>query len=321
MKENLTIDALRVFCEAARYQSFSQAARMIGSSPAYVTKHIKLLESELDTLLFHRTTRQVTLTEQGEQAHAMALRILQDVEQLHDRIAQFKSEPRGTLRISTSMGFGRQVVAPALADFSLRYPAIQIKLDILDQLVNMTKEQYDLDIRIGDMIDPNYIARHLADNHRILCAAPSYLERHGRPRGLQDLPRHNCLIVRERDHPVGIWALSRKDVITTVKVGGSLVTNNGEIALAWALAGHGIVLRSLWGARRHLETGALVHILPSYRQNAGIWAVYPQRLDNSAKVKACIEHLQAYFSPRASDALADAPPYQSSGRETRAPTP
>ncbi len=321
MKENLTIDALRVFCEAARHQSFSQAARMIGSSPAYVTKHIKLLESELDTLLFHRTTRQVTLTEQGEQAHAMALQILQDVERLHDRIAQFKSEPRGTLRISTSMGFGRQVVAPALAGFSLRYPAIQVKLDILDQLVNMTKEQYDLDIRIGDMIDPNYIARHLADNHRILCAAPSYLERHGRPRRLQDLSRHNCLIVRERDHPVGIWALSCKDVITNVKVDGSLITNNGEIALAWSLAGHGIVLRSLWDTRRHLETGALVHILPSYRQNAGIWAVYPQKLDNSAKVKACIEHLQAYFSHRASDTLADAPPYQSSGRETRAPTP
>lgn len=299
MKENLTIDSLRVFCEAARYENFSQAARMIGISPAYVTKHIKLLESELDTLLFHRTTRQVTLTEQGEQTYEMALQILQDVEQLHDRIAQFKGDPKGPLRISTSMGFGRQIVAPALASFSLRYPAIQIKLDVLDQLVNMAKEQYDLDIRIGDLIDPNYIARPLASNYRVLCAAPAYLERHGTPRKLQDLPNHNCLIVRERDHPVGIWALSRKDVTTNVKVGGSLITNNGEIALAWALEGHGIILRSVWDAQKHIRAGRLVHLLPGYRQDAGIWAVCPQRLGNSAKVKACIEHLQAHFAKHA----------------------
>ena len=299
MKENLTIDSLKVFCEAAQYENFSQAARMIGISPAYVTKHIKLLESELDTLLFHRTTRQVTLTEQGEQAYEMALQILRNVEQLHDRIAQFKGDPKGPLRISTSMGFGRQVVAPALAGFSLRYPAIQIKLDVLDQLVNMAKEQYDLDIRIGDLIDPNYIARPLAANHRILCAAPAYLERHGAPRKLQDLPAHNCLIVRERDHPVGIWALSRRDVTTNVKVNGSLITNNGEIALAWALEGHGIILRSVWDAHKHIQAGALVHLLPGYRQDAGIWAVYPQRLGNSAKIKACIEYLQAYFAQRA----------------------
>jgi LysR family transcriptional activator of dmlA len=295
MKDHLTIDALRVFSQAARYQSFSQAARMLGISPAYVTKHIKLLETELGARLFHRTTRQVTLTEQGEEVHALALQILQDVERLHDRIAEFKSEPRGTLRISTSMGFGRQVVAPALADFSLRHPAIQVELDLLDHLVNMAKEQYDLDIRIGDTIDPNYIARPLADNHRILCAAPAYLEKHGAPRTLQELLRHNCLIVRERDHPVGVWSLSRKNVVSSVKIQGSLTTNNGEIALAWALAGHGIVLRSLWDVHRHLESGALVHLLPGYLQKAGIYAVFPQRLDNSAKVKVCIDYLQAHF--------------------------
>jgi len=295
MKDHLTIDALRVFSQAARYQSFSQAARMLGISPAYVTKHIKLLETELGARLFHRTTRQVTLTEQGEEVHALTLQILQDVERLHDRIAEFKSEPRGTLRISTSMGFGRQVVAPALADFSLRHPAIQVELDLLDHLVNMAKEQYDLDIRIGDTIDPNYIARPLADNHRILCAAPAYLEKHGAPRTLQELLRHNCLIVRERDHPVGVWSLSRKNVVSSVKIQGSLTTNNGEIALAWALAGHGIVLRSLWDVHRHLESGALVHLLPGYLQKAGIYAVFPQRLDNSAKVKVCIDHLQAHF--------------------------
>lgn len=294
-KENISSRELRVFCQVVRYGSFSQAARMLGVSPAYISKSIKTLESDLDTPLFHRSTRHVALTEQGEQIHALALQILEDIEHLHDKIAQIKNEPKGVLKVSTSFGFGRQVVAPALAGFSLRYPAIQLRLEVLDQLVDLAQEQYDLDIRIGDLIDPNHIARQLADNHRILCAAPSYLAQHGTPTTLQALTEHNCLIVRERDHPVGIWALSHNDLITNVKVSGSLITNNGEIALAWTLAGHGIMLRSVWDAEKYLQQGHLVHILPDYKQVANVWAVYPQRLENSAKIKVCIDYLEAYF--------------------------
>lgn len=295
-KENVTSRGLRVFCQTARYASFSQAARMMGVSPAYITKHIKALEVELDTLLFHRSTRHVALTEQGEQIYAVALQILQDIEELHDKVAQYKKEPRGLLKVSTSFGFGRQVVAPALADFSSQYPAIQVQIEVLDQLVDLAQERYDLDIRIGDLIDPNHIARHLAHNHRVLCAAPDYLKKYGTPSHLQDLTQHNCLIVRERDHPVGIWALSHQHVTSNVKVSGSLITNNGEIALSWALAGRGIVLRSMWDTAKYLEAGTLVMILPEYQQIASIWAVYPQRLENSAKVKACVEYLEDYFS-------------------------
>lgn len=294
-KENITSRALRVFCQVVRYGSFSQAARMLGVSPAYVTKYVKMLETELDTLLFHRSTRHVALTEQGEQIHALALQILEDIEHLHDKIAQFKNEPKGVLKVSTSFGFGRQVVASALADFSLRYPAIQLRLEVLDQLVDLAQEQYDLDIRIGDLIDPNHIARRLASNHRVLCAAPAYLEKHGTPASLQDLTQHNCLIVRERDHPVGTWTLTHNGLTTNVKVNGSLITNNGEIALDWALAGHGIILRSVWDANKHIQEGRLVHLLPDCLQVANIWAVYPQRLNNSAKIKACIEYLEGYF--------------------------
>ncbi|MFA7437367.1 LysR substrate-binding domain-containing protein [Castellaniella sp.] len=295
-KENVNSRQLRVFCLTARYGNFSQAARMMGVSPAYISKNIKALEAELDVMLFHRSTRHVALTEQGEEIYALSRQILQDIEQLHDTVAEYKQEPRGRLKVSTSFGFGRQVVAPALAEFTRRYPDIQIQIEVLDQLVNLALEHYDLDIRIGDLIDPNYIARHLAYNHRVLCASPDYLERRGEPRELQELTRHDCLIVRERDHPVGIWALNCGSTVSNVKVNGPLITNNGEVALSWAVAGHGIVLRSVWDAGKYLESGRLRVILPDYRQIANIWAVYPQRLEHSAKIKVCVEFLAHHFA-------------------------
>lgn len=294
-RENITSRSLRVFCQAARYGSFSTAARMMGVSPAYVTKHVQALEVELDAVLFHRSTHRVVLTEQGEEIYAVALQILQDIEQMHDKISQHKKEPRGLLKISTSLGFGRQVVAPALINFSIQYPKIFLQLEFLDHLVDLAQERYDLDVRIGNVIDPNHIARRLASNHRVLCAAPAYLTRRGTPTTLAELGAHDCLIIRERDHPVGIWALTDATSSENVKVSGPLVTNNGEAAVLWALAGRGIVLRSVWDVGKYLDAGALHIILPRYRQSADIWAVYPQRLQNSAKVKVCVEHLERYF--------------------------
>lgn len=295
VNNSVSVTDLRVFCEAVYHMNFSHTAQMLGVSPAYVTKRIQSLEAELGTKLFHRSTRHVALTEQGEQVHSLAQRILESIDRLQDQVASMKNEPRGDLRVSTSFGFGRRVVSDALAGFSLKYPAINIKLEVMDHLVDLARDRFDLDVRIGDIIDPNYIARKLADNHRILCASPAYLERHGVPVRISDLARHNCLIVRERDHPVGIWKLNVGSETVNVKVDGSLTTNNGEIAVAWALSGHGIMLRSVWDSQRHLQTGQLVHVLKPYRQEANIWAVYPERLSASAKIKACVKHLEDYF--------------------------
>lgn len=294
--DNITSQRLRIFCQAVHHKNFSLTARMMGVSPAYITKHIKALEDDLGTLLFHRSTRHVSLTEQGQEIYPVALQILEDIAQLHNKVAEHKNAPRGLLRISTSFGFGRQIVAPALTEFSQLYPDITVQLEVLDQLVELAQEHYDLDIRIGDLIDPNHIARHLAHNHRVLCASPEYLAQHGRPTKLKDLTTHSCLIVRERDHPVGVWALSKKNTISNVKVSGPLITNNGEIALAWALEGSGIVLRSIWDTQKYLKSGDLEIIMPDYRQTANVWAVYPQRLENSAKIKACVKHLVNYFA-------------------------
>lgn len=295
VNNRFSIEDLQVFCEVVNTLNFSQAAQRLGVSPAFVTKRIRILENQLECRLFHRSTRQVSLTEQGEHVYELGQTILERIMTLHEELGVRRDEPRGVLRVSTSFGFGRCVVAESLSEFSRKYPGIEVRLEVLDHLLDLAQHKIDLDIRIGDEIAPHYIARRLARNHRILCAAPTYLQMFGQPKKVQDLARHNCLVIKERDHPVGLWKLRRRGRHYTVRVRGSLQTNNGEIAVAWALAGHGIVLRSIWDVQSHLQSGQLVSVLPEYTQEANVWAVYPERLGSSARIKLCVRHMQEFF--------------------------
>jgi LysR family transcriptional regulator, transcriptional activator for dmlA len=220
----------------------------------------------------------VTVTEAGERVYARAEKILDDVDHLVEDVSTTRTVPRGTLRISSSFGFGRHIVAPALLDFTVRFPQLNVRLDLFDRLVDVAGEGYDLDVRIGDEIADHLIARRLAANYRVLCASPDYLARRGTPRSLADLASHDCLAIKERDHPFGVWRLNVRGETATVKVGGALSTNHGEVAVQWALAGRGIVLRSIWEAAPLIERGALCRVLPEAIQPANIWAVYPERV-------------------------------------------
>lgn len=287
---------LRVFSVVARKASFSAAADELGVSPAYVTKRIRILEADLGTKLLHRTTRRVTVTDDGERIYQRAQRILDEIEQLAQETAAARRHPRGLLRISSSFGFGRQRVAPVIAALVQRYPTLQVRFEVFDRLVDVAAEGFDIDVRVGDEIAPHLIAQPLAPNHRVLCASPSYLSRRGTPRSLADLAGHDCLVIKERDHPFGVWKLSAGRRIQSVKVTGPLSTNQGEIAVQWALGGHGIVLRSVWEVQALLDSGALVQLLPGWRQEANVWAVMSSRLSGSAKVRVCVEFLKAALS-------------------------
>ncbi len=278
-----------------RKASFAAAALELGASPAYVSKRIKLLEGELGVKLLHRTTRRVTVTPEGEQAFQWAQRILDDIDHLMQEIGAVTGEPRGLLRVSSSFGFGRNVVAPAISQLVRQYPQLQVRLDVFDRLVDVAAEGLDLDVRIGDEIAPHLIARKLASNHRVLCAAPVYLQRRGTPRKLDELLGHDCLVIKERDHPFGVWRLRAGAEERSVKVTGALSTNNGEMAVQWAVDGMGIVLRSIWDVRADLASGRLEQVLPEWRQEANIWAVYPTRMSRSAKVRVSVDFLQRYF--------------------------
>jgi LysR family transcriptional activator of dmlA len=289
------LDDLRVFCTVARKASFSAAAEALSVSAAYVSKRVNMLEADLGTRLLHRSTRRVAITEAGERVYAWAEKILDDVDRLVEDVSTTRRVPRGTLRVSSSFGFGRHIVAPALARLTERYPQLSVRLDLFDRIVDVAGEGFDLDIRIGDDIAPHLIAKRLASNHRVLCAAPAYLKRHGTPRQLADLGAHQCLAIKERDHPSGIWRLTERGDIVSVKVTGPLSTNHGEVAVQWALAGRGIVLRSMWDVRALLDSGALVQVLPGVTQPANVWAVYPARLASSAKVRVCVDFLADEF--------------------------
>lgn len=290
------LDDLRVFCMVARKSSFSAAAEALSASAAYVSKRVGVLEASLGTRLLHRSTRRVAVTEAGERVYAWAEKILDDVDQLVEDVSTTRRIPRGTLRVSSSFGFGRNFVAPALADFSDRYPQLNVRLELFDRIVDVAGEGFDLDVRIGDEIAGHLIAKRLASNYRVLCAAPAYLARHGAPKQVADLATHACLAIKERDHPFGVWRLDARGEAVSVKVTGPLSTNHGEVAVQWALAGRGIVLRSIWDVQPLLDSGKLQRVLPGVTQPANVWAVYPARLAQSAKVRVCVDFLEEAFA-------------------------
>ncbi|MGP2868496.1 LysR substrate-binding domain-containing protein [Serratia nevei] len=286
---------LRVFVLVARRAGFAAAAEELGVSPAFISKRIALLEKALDVSLLHRTTRRVAITEDGERIYEWAQRILNDVDQMMDELSEVRQAPQGMLRVVSSFGFGRRFVAPALSALAREYPQLELRLDVSDRLVDLVSEGFDLDIRIGDDIAPNLIARKLADNQRILCASPAYLQRHGVPKSVAELAGRACLVIKERDHPFGLWRLQGPGGEETVKVTGALASNHGEIVHQWCLDGQGVALRSVWDVKQNIDSGRLVHILPEYFQPANIWAVYVSRLATSAKVRVTVEFLRDYF--------------------------
>lgn len=289
------LDDLRLLCVVARNRSFAETARELGVSKAVVSKRIALLETAVQERLFHRTTRNVSLTAQGEIVHQWAQRILEDVELMGEAISREKAAPSGLLRICSSTGFGRSRLAPALSEMARQFPLLEIQVELLDRLVDLVDEGFQLDIRVGHVHEGNVIKRRIAQNRRVLCAAPAYLQRFGMPQSLDDLKAHRCIPIRERDQDFGRWELEGPHGLVAIKVSGPLSANNGEIVRQWAIDGHGIILRSTWDICREIEAGVLMPVLPQHFQQADVWAVYPSRLSVSAKVKVCVEFLEQWF--------------------------
>lgn len=287
---------LRVFLAVVNKQSFAAAATELGQSPAYVSKRIQILEEALSARLLHRSTRGIRLTEEGERAQRWALRILDNFDQFIGDLSDSRTEPRGNVHICSSFGFGRCHVAPAVAELAERYPQLSLRLDLYDRVIDLVAEGVDLEILVGDDIPEQHIGKKLAQHQRILCASPDYLKAHGVPESLEALTQHQCLVLKERDNPFGIWAVTAEGEEQRIRVKGALSSNSGEVVLQWALKHHGIILRSQWDVQPYLDSGELVQLLPAYSQPASVWAVYPTRLAESAKLRVCVEFFQQRFS-------------------------
>lgn len=292
MDNELLLRDLRLFMALVRRPSFVAVATELGVSATYVSKRVAVLERVLGVRLFNRTTRRVGITDDGELVYRWTQQILEAVEDMTDEIAGLKGTPQGLLRISTSLRLGRNHIAPALSLLRKQHPKLEIWLELLDRRANLIEEGIHLDIRVGEVSEPNLIAHRIAESWRVLCAAPSYLERRGCPKTLADVAQHDCLAFREREEPFGVWRLDGLDGSETVKVTGPMASNHTDVVLGWAHEGQGLVLISLWDAGPSLRDGSLVRVLPEWRQSADVWAVTTTRLATSAKVRVCVEFLR-----------------------------
>jgi LysR family transcriptional regulator, transcriptional activator for dmlA len=213
--------------------------------------------------------------------------------------------PKGLLRVNATLGFGRSNIAPLISQFAKSYPQVQVQLQLTVNPPPLSEDAFDVCIRFGEPPDARVIARRIASNRRLLCAAPAYLAKHGTPQVPHELVQHNCVGIRQGDEAYGIWHLTQMASpkrTETVKVRGTLSTNDGEIAVTWALAGHGILMRAEWDIAKYLKSGRLHQVLENWQTPpADIYAVYPQRHQTAARVRTFVDFVvEAFSTPKSS---------------------
>ena len=294
---------LGFFSTLASAGSLSAAARELGVTTPAVSKHLALMERRLGVSLVNRTTRRMSLTPEGELYLEHARRILGEIDGMEEVLGAGKATPKGLLRVNATLGFGRSHVAPLISRFVRKHPQVEVQLQLSVNPPPLTEDAFDVCIRFGAPPDARVIARRIAPNRRLLCASPAYLARRGVPRTPQELAGHDCIGIRQGEEAYGVWRLTsgrgRNAATESVRTRGKLATNDGEIAVNWALDGHGILMRAEWDIERYLKNGRLVQVLPQYATpDADIHAVWPQRHQNTARVRAFVDFVALCMAQR-----------------------
>lgn len=271
---------IRTFIKVSDLGSFSKAAQVLNLAPSSVTRSINKLEAELSVRLFKRSTRALVLTEEGHQFYQRAEKLLEDADSLISSMQGTRSEPEGTLRVSSFEGFGRAFISPLLPEFLNRYPKLKVEIELDNQIVDLNSENIDIGIRIGQPADSSLNARLLLENKTILCASPRYLEQHATLLKPDDLEQHNCLILN-RDKQRNYWHFrNSNNDYKKISVAGNLTSKGGTPLLEAAINHGGIVLISSWMAEQLIEEGKLEQCLPDWQaslfeeSNGIIYAVY-----------------------------------------------
>ena len=298
MSDNM--QEMAIFAQVVASGGLSAAARDLGLSAAVISRRLAALEARLGVRLLNRTTRRISLTDEGASYYETCTRILAEIDEADLAISAGQAEPKGVLRVSMSSAFGHQHITPLVPKFAALHPKLQMALSLSDRNVNLIEEGFDVAIRIAELEDSSLAARKLAPNRRVVCASPDYLRRHGAPATPADLARHNCLLADWRQGFSQTWdfrgPLGKRG---GVRVTGNYACDNWEVLREWALAGLGVALKSTWDVRRHLEAGSLVPLLPGYTfdTDVAIYAVYPHRRHLPAKTRAFVDFLAESFGP------------------------
>ncbi len=287
---------LRSFVAVVNAGSFNRAAQQLQTSTAAVSRRVAALERSLGVRLLNRTTRRFDLTESGNQFFQDVTAILQALEEAEERIDCASEAISGTLRVAAPLSFGTQCLAPVLPEFLARHDALRLQIQLEDQYTDLIADQVDLAIRIGTLPDSSYVATHIAQVERVLCASPDYLERAGIPRTPRELKGHNCLrynnlSLREE------WSFSEDDEPYSVSVAGTLCANNGELLREAAIQGVGIAALPEFIVRDDLASGTLTAILLQHTAAPmGLFVLRPSRSFTPARVRLFIEFLQQTFA-------------------------
>ncbi|MFJ6699424.1 LysR family transcriptional regulator [Streptomyces sp. NPDC091272] len=295
----MSVDDLRFFQVVAASETLTAAARELDWSLPVVSKRLRALESRLDVRLVQRGTRRLELTSEGA-LYANGLdSILDRLRELEDLVTEKSGDLRGALLVQATLGLGRAHVAPLLAEFAASHPQLQVQLDTSALPLRPHRRKFDVAVHVGSPPDSSLRMRRLAENRRVPCAAPSYLERRGAPTDIEDLARHDCIVLRENEGDYALWRFGDVSDPRHVRVRGPLSSNDGDIVTSWALEGRGVIMRSEWHVRPHIERGNLVRVLPHIPTPAAdIYALLEDDGHVPRRVSELIEHLAARLPGR-----------------------
>lgn len=289
------LEGITVFAAVVEAESFSGAARTLRRSKAAVSTQIQKLEDRLNVRLLHRTTRQLSMTDEGRAFYEHARRILDEAQEAHDALDNLNNEPRGTLRLNAPMSFGQLHLGSAIADFMALHPDIEIDLELNDRQIDLVEDGYDMAIRIASLPDSSLIARRLAPCRRVILASPDYWDQHGRPEHPRDLKNHEALIYSYVPEP-NKWIFQKDGQTITVPVSGRYRANNGEVHLRAAMQGLGVYLCPTFFCCDQLKDGSLEMVLSDYApEPISVYAVYPHRRHLATRVRAFVDFLSDRF--------------------------
>ncbi|OCH17212.1 LysR family transcriptional regulator [Aliivibrio sp. 1S165] len=275
------------FVAVAEAQSFTGAARALETSVAQISRKVAALEDRLSIKLLIRTTRKVSVTEAGQTYYQHCRHLVEGLKQADRAITELNATPQGRLKITSSVTYGEQLIAPLLSDFMLMYPQLELELVLSNQTFDLIEQDFDLAIRLGRLTDSTMMAKRLSSRQVRVCASPGYIEKYGEPHTLSELSQHNCLI-----GSLPVWRFIENKKEKSVRVKGSVHCNSGAALTNAALKGLGIVQLPDFYVQESMDKGELVEILAPYREpKEGIWAVYPNNRHLSTKVRLLVEFL------------------------------
>jgi len=296
---------IELFVKIVKNKGLAAAGKEMGLSPATTTARLARLESRYGVRLLNRTTRRISLTEEGKAFFKSCQRIIADISEAEERLITGRHFFAGKLRVTATIDLGKQEIAPLIAKFVKRHPMVSAHLLLVDHVVNLVQDEYDVAIRYGTLRDNRMVARRLADNYRVLVASKDYIARRGKPLTPNDLANHNCLAIIREDQALTHWYFNHDGIKSSIVVQPTLSSNDGSQIREWALDGLGVALKSYWDVKKDLENGRLITVLSDYQPNyspdaqssdAVLNAVYVSKEFMPERTRAFIDFLVEHFS-------------------------